>query len=141
MKRALSLFSMTLFVAAIALGQATTDKPAQKAVKETLTLKGYVVDQMCARGMLKKTNFMEKAAAHTQDCALEDHCAETGYGLFSDGKWYKFDEKGSKQAGELIQKSKREKGLYFEVSGKLAGDTFMVSSMKEAMAEAKPAVN
>jgi hypothetical protein len=102
-----------------------------------VTLKGYVVDQMCAKGIAKKENMMEKAAGHTRQCALEENCAESGYGMFSEGKWYKFDDKGSAKAKGMIEKSKREKGLYFEAMGKVEGDTFVLSSLKEATAEQK----
>lgn len=101
------------------------------------TLSGYVVDQMCAKGMAKKANAMEKAAAHTKQCALEESCSESGYGIFSDGKYYKFDEKGSATAKTLIEKSKRTKGLYFEASGKLGDGSLIVASLKEATPEKK----
>ena len=96
------------------------------------TLKGYVVDQMCAAKMAMKENPMEKAGGHSKDCALDDHCAGSGYGIFSDGKFYKFDEKGSARAKELIEKSKREKGLFFEAKGTVGDGTMMVTSLKEA---------
>jgi hypothetical protein len=74
---------------------------------------------------------MKKAAAHSKACALEEDCASSGYGLISEGKWYKFDEKGDKEAKELIEKSKLEKGLMVMVSGKLDGDKLAVASIKE----------
>jgi hypothetical protein len=95
------------------------------------TLKGYVVDQMCAKGMEKKGNFAEKAPAHTKECALEDACAASGYGIYSDGTWYTFDEKGSTLAKAAIEKSKRETGLWFSATGTLTGTQFAVASLKE----------
>lgn len=96
------------------------------------TLKGYVVDQMCAGKMAMKENAMEKAEGHSKDCALDDHCAGSGYGIFSGGKYYKFDEKGSATAKGLIEKSKREKGLYFEAKGTVGDSTMILTSLKEA---------
>lgn len=110
------------------------DAPAGPA---TVTLKGYVVDQMCSKSMLKKDNPMLKAASHTKECALEDACAASGYGLFSEGKWYVFDEAGSAQARAAIEKGKREKGLAFEVSGKVDGNKLAVVSIKETTLETK----
>ena len=99
------------------------------------TLKGYVVDQMCAGKMAMKENAMEKAEGHTKDCALDDHCSASGYGIFSGGKYYKFDENGSKTAKALIEKTKREKGLYFAATGTVGDDGSMtVTSLKEASA-------
>lgn len=98
----------------------------------TTTLKGYVVDQMCAKGMVKKENFTQKSPGHTKECALEDACAASGYGIFSEGKWYTFDEKGSGLAKSAIEKSSREKALYFEATGTLKGNMLAVASLKEA---------
>ncbi len=137
MIRGISLIAFTLLLLTSGSAQEkTTDATAQTG-GETLTMKGYVVDQMCATGFLKKENFMEKAKAHSQDCALEDDCAETGFGIFSDGKWYRFDDGGSRKAKKLIEDSKRERGLYFEVTGTLHGDTFVVSSLKESSPDDK----
>jgi hypothetical protein len=121
MKHFILFCSLAIFAATM-IGQET--KPA--------VIKGYVVDQMCASKMATKANVMEKAAGHSKDCALEEDCAGSGYGVFSDGKYYKFDEKGSVQAKAMIEKSKRAKQLYFEVTGKLADGTIQVMSLKEA---------
>jgi hypothetical protein len=103
------------------------------------TLKGYVVDQMCAGKMAMKDNAMEKAEGHSKECALDDNCAGSGYGIFSGGKYYKFDEKGSATAKALIEKSKREKGLYFEAKGTVGDGTMALTSLKEAT-PAKPKI-
>ena len=100
-----------------------------------VTLKGYVVDQMCGGKMAAKENAMEKAEGHTRDCALNDQCAASGYGIMSGGKYYKFDEKGSATAKALVEKSKREKGLFFVAKGKVGDDgTMTLTSLKEANA-------
>jgi hypothetical protein len=116
------------FVVGVVLLFAMSLAGAQGA--KTVTMKGYVVDQMCAKGIAKKENVMEKAAAHSRKCALEEGCTESGYGLFSDGKYYPFDEKGSAKAKELIEGSKREKELMFEASGSVEGNVFTVKSLK-----------
>jgi hypothetical protein len=136
MKKAVSLLVSLMVVAAIGLAQEKKieEKKEGAVVKEegkTVTMKGYVVDAMCAKGIAKKENKMEKAAAHTKECALEESCSATGYGLFSEGKWFKFDDAGDTKAKEMIEKSKVEKGLAFEVTGKMEGDKFAVASMKE----------
>lgn len=127
-------------------------KQAQEAVKaaetsamevvsqevEGTTLHGYVVDAMCAKGMAKNsTTVMKKAAAHTKSCALEEACASSGFGVFSDAKWYKFDEAGDKQALELIKGTKKDKGLMVTVSGSMQEGTLMVSSLAEHAGDAK----
>lgn len=97
-----------------------------------VTMHGYLVDAMCAKGMMKHPETtMKKAAAHTKDCALEEECASSGYGLISDGKWVKFDEKGDKEAKAWIESTKLAKGLMVEVSGKMSGDLFALASIHE----------
>ena len=109
---------------------------AMKAkAKETTTLQGYVVDQMCAKTMAGKENTMKKAAAHTRDCALEEECAASGYGVFSEGKWYKFDEAGDEMASELLENTDTEKGIMVEVTGKMKDEALVVASIEEHKAE------
>ena len=129
MMKAYALGVLLLFAASLAAAQGG----------KTVTLKGYVVDQMCAKSLAKKENVMEKAAGHTKKCALEEGCTESGYGLFSDGKYYTFDEKGSAHAKEIIEGSKREKELMFEASGSLKGDILTVKTLKEIASAGKPA--
>ena len=125
MIKASALGVLALFAASLAFAQGP----------KTVTLKGYVVDQMCAKTLAKKENVMDKAAAHTKKCALEEGCSESGYGLFSDGKYYRFDEKGSETAKSLIEGSARESALMFEATGSVDGDMLTVKSLKEASAK------
>jgi hypothetical protein len=118
-------------------GSAQEKKPETSPASKTVALKGYIVDQMCAKGMAKKVNPMQKAAAHTKECALEDNCSASGFGLFSDGKWYVFDDAGSRQAKTAIEKDKRTKGLSYEVTGTVDGNTLAVASIKETKLEAE----
>ena len=97
------------------------------------TMKGYLVDKMCAVGMAKKApdEAMAKAAKHTKSCALEESCQESGYGLISDGIWYKFDDNGDKQALALLQKTEKKNDIMVAVTGTHDGDIFKVTSIKE----------
>jgi hypothetical protein len=127
MKKAGVLGVLMLIAASLALAQGP----------KTVTLKGFVVDQMCAKTLAKKEGVMEKAGGHTKKCALEEGCAESGFGLFSEGKYYRFDEKGSAKAKDLIEGSKREKELMFEATGSVDGDLLTVKSLKELSREGK----
>ncbi len=131
MKKGIVLGVMLAFALVAARAQdKPADSPKDMKAPATVTLKGYIVDQSCGKGMSKKPNAMQKAASHTQDCALEDACAAAGYGLFSDGKWYVFDQNGSKQVKSSLEKDKREKGLAYEVTGTLDGNTITLASLK-----------
>jgi hypothetical protein len=134
MKRFISVLALACFVAAFSLAQ-DSDIEKKEEKKEVMKSEGkwhgYVVDAMCAKGMMKKGNPTEKAAKHTKECALEEGCAASGFGLFYDGKYYKFDESGDKMAKDAIEKSTLEKGLMFDVTGKMEGDKIMVASISE----------
>jgi hypothetical protein len=104
-----------------------------------VTLNGYVVDQHCAKGMAAKTTAMEKAASHTRDCLLMEACSASGYGIFSGGKYYPFDEKGSTTAKALIEKSKLAKAMHFEATGTLNEGTLTLASLKETVQEKQTA--
>ena len=91
------------------------------------TLTGHLVDQMCG-GEVKDA---AKAAEHSKECALMDHCASSGYGIFADGKYVKFDAEGSKKAKALVEETKKEKEIAIVAEGTLDGDTLTVASLKE----------
>ena len=91
------------------------------------TLTGHLVDQMCG-GEVKDA---AKAAEHSKECALMDHCASSGFGIFANGKYVKFDAEGSKKAKALVEKTKKEKDIGIVAEGTLDGDTLTVASLKE----------
>lgn len=45
-----------------------------------LSVEGFVVDIACLRRYLPQ-EYLERARAHTSDCALMGHCVESGCGL------------------------------------------------------------
>ena len=75
------------------------------------TMKGYLVDCACGSGMGKKApdEAMAAAAKHEKSCALKESCQDSGFGLMSEGVFYKFDDKGSKTALALMKKTKKKK--------------------------------
>ena len=91
------------------------------------TLTGHLIDQMCG-GEVKDA---AKAAEHSKECALMDHCASSGFGIFANGKYVKFDAEGSKKANALVEKTKKEKDITIVAEGTLDGDTLTVASLKE----------
>ena len=62
---------------------------------EKVKLTGVIVDVMCATDHVKdKAEDATKfAAEHTKSCGLMEECVKSGYGIFTDGKWYPFDAK------------------------------------------------
>ncbi len=97
------------------------------------TMKGYLVDKACGSGMAKKApdEAMADAAKHEKSCALKESCQDSGFGLMSTGVFYKFDDKGDKQALALMKKTKKENAIMVAVTGTLDGDILKVTSIKE----------
>jgi len=130
MKKLTTLALLSCFVLTSALAQEKKEKPMSHSMK------GYLVDKMCATGMVKKSpeEAMAKAAKHTTSCALEESCMESGFGLISEGEWYKFDDAGDKQALAWLKKTDKKNDLMVEVRGTHDGDIIMVASLKEVKA-------
>jgi len=118
--------NMTAMTTALLLAAAVTLSVGVAQGKKA-TLTGHLVDQMCG-GELKDA---AKAADHSKECALMDHCASSGFGIFADGKYVKFDSEGSKKAKELVEKTKKDKNITIVAEGTLDGDTLTVASLKE----------
>jgi len=117
-----------VFLIMVSAGQAQTK--TVHATKDTV-VHGYVIDAMCAHAMMKKGNAAEKIPNHTRECCLMESCAASGYGVFSEGVWFKFDTRGNIKAKQLLEASKRTDHLKAEVSGALKGTTLTVASLKE----------
>jgi hypothetical protein len=118
-----------------------TDKTEKmgKMEKSEHTMGGYLVDQACATKMEKAgpKKAMMKAKNHTKDCALQDACKASGYGLMSHGKFIKFDATGDKLASEYFDKTKKEKDIWVDVRGTMDGSTMKVESIKDVKAKSK----
>src|SRR5262245_29254340 len=81
------------------------------------SLTGYIVDKACATGKVaKQSNPQDAAANETSGCITMDGCLKSGLGVYSDGKYYQFDEKGNALAKAALDKSKKDKGAKFKVA-------------------------
>jgi hypothetical protein len=76
---------------------------ASVADSEVMTLKGDIIDNMCADG--HKDDLAEFVTSHTKSCALMPNCIASGYSLFVDGKLHKFDETSNKKIEDFLKKS------------------------------------
>jgi|SRR5437016_2973691 len=98
--------------------------PKGFAEGKKVTLTGHLVDQMCGGGVRE----VSKAKEHSKEW---DRCARSGYGIFADGRFIKFDAPSSGQAKELLEKSTREKDIQVTVEGTQDGDILTLTSIKE----------
>ncbi len=97
------------------------------ALGKKVTFAGYLLDQMCG-AEVKDT---AKAAEHSKECALMDHCVAAGYGIFTEGKFIVLDAQGNKKAKAFLESIKKEKGILVILEGNLNGDVLTVSAIKE----------
>ena len=88
------------------------------------TLEGYIVDKHCSAG---------DVGNHGKGCVLSPNCLKSGLGVYSDGKFVAFDEKGSATAKAAHEKSKKDKSAKFKVTGKVSGDTIAVEKIEEVL--------
>ena len=117
----LTLFSLILVSASMVFGH------------EPVKLSGYLMDSMC---MLEHTKdnaetATKATAEHTKECALMPDCVKSGYGVFSDGKFYAFDDKGNQLATAIFDKSKKTDHFKVTVEGKKHGDKILVDKITE----------
>ncbi len=104
---------------------------AQGAGATTLT--GSIVDKACSGGLANKEKAEAQAAGHSgnKGCALKEACANSGLGVYADGKYYEFDANGSALAKAALEKSPKEKGAKFKVVGKVSEGKMTVESIAE----------
>ena len=126
-----------LFFGAIGQNAAHT-QDRDSAEPRTVTFTGYIVDVMCGNTIAKKSNPMAKAPRHTRACALAEACAAEGYGMFAEGDWILFDEKGNTLANAALKKDTRKKALYFRVKGSYDGKRFAVTAIEPVPAPEAP---
>lgn len=100
---------------------------------EPVKLSGYLVDVSCAADHVKDPapDATKFASEHTKDCGLMDECVKSGYGIFSEGKWYPFDEKGNKLAKAVFDKTKKKDHIKVLVEGNKHNDKILVEKITE----------
>jgi len=98
---------------------------------EATTLTGHIIDKACSQRVAKKENPQAAAAAESKGCALMESCAKSGFGVFADGKFYEFDQKGASLAKSALEKTSKDKGAKFKVVGKVSEGKVAVDSITE----------
>lgn len=110
------------FTVSLAFAQET----APTNISETVTLKGYIIDNMCASA--HKGNLADFVKNHTKECTLMPQCVASGYSIFADGKLYKFDQ-ASNVTIEYFLKKKDSK-VQVVVVAKKAGEELSLLSIE-----------
>ena len=79
-------------------------------------------------GCSTKAEAMAAPEKHTKHCAMQ--CSKSGYGAVVDGKFVKFDKKGSDLAKDALKKSDKKDHLRATVNGELKNGVIHVASLK-----------
>jgi len=125
MKEMTKKFIYPLFALAVALGL-TVAAAGQKPT----TIKGaYVVDVACGTAKVKDDASAEGHSGK-KGCATKEACSKSGLGFFANGKFTKFDPKGSDLAKAALAKSTQDTGQKFTVVGEEKGGVFHLASIK-----------
>ena len=97
------------------------------------SLEGIIVDKNCATGKVPKQggDLQTAAANESKGCILMPSCVNSGLGVYSGGKYYLFDAKGNALAKAALEKSKKDKGAKFKVTGKVTGSKMAVEKVEE----------
>ena len=100
---------------------------------QKVRLTGYVVDVKCAaeHAKGKPEDVMKFAAAHTRECALEEACVKSGYGIFADGQWFPFDAKGNELAKAMFEKTQKKDRIKVTVEGTKSEGKIFVQKLTE----------
>jgi hypothetical protein len=104
---------------------------AQNKDSDKVTLTGNIIDKACATGRMKKDDAQASIDAHKKNCSLMENCLKSGLGVYADGKYTEFDEKGTAMAKAALEKSAKDNGAKFKVTGKLTDGKLAVASIDE----------
>src|SRR6266508_7031950 len=115
-----AIMALSLVVIAQDAKGAKDAKDAKDAQPTTQT--GFIVDKHCSAG---------DVANHGKGCALSADCVKSGLGFYADGKFTPFDTKSATLAKAALEKSKKDKGAKFKVTGHVAEGHFVASKIEE----------
>lgn len=101
------------------------------SAQTTKTWEGYLADQMCGTNW-KGAKGEERAKKHSRACGLEESCAASGYGIFTDGVFVKFTDASSPKAKSYLERITAKNNIRVRVTGTLEGDKISVSSIETA---------
>lgn len=71
------------------------------------------------------------AAEHTKECALMEECVKSGYGIYTNGKWYPFDAKGNELAKAMFEKTGKKDNIKATVEGMKHDRKILVQKITE----------
>ncbi|MDX2129725.1 MAG: hypothetical protein SFU91_11890 [Chloroherpetonaceae bacterium] len=94
-------------------------------VKEEVTLSGYMTDARCGESL----DSDELAKIHSRECCLEVESQKSGYGVFSQGKFQKFDSTSTLRVKDFLRSIQKEEELKVQVKGQWVSNAFQVETI------------
>jgi hypothetical protein len=90
---------------------------------------GYLLDVACAR-KYPRLEMLERAAAHTRDCALMGHCIESGYVVVGqDGRIQPLDTAATLSVVDAVREGESGKDIKLRVVRERRGDEMVTCSV------------
>jgi len=125
-------FAVSLALAQEATTTTTTTEtaPTSTPAATEITLKGDVIDNMCA-GTVKPEDLANFVKTHTKQCALMEPCVASGYSIFADGVLYRFDKESNAKVVEFLKKE--ESKLQVVVTAKKVGEELSLVTIENQM--------
>jgi len=97
----------------------------------TETLSGYVMDAECVRKS-PVDEVLDRARAHSRDCGLMGHCAESGFVLVDEnGRAAFLDDEATVPVLDAIRRSGKDSGIRLRAFRKRAGENMHTSHVEE----------
>ncbi len=101
------------------------------AQEETVTLKGTLVDNLCAAA--HQQDIADFVKTHPKSCAVMPDCAASGYSIVADGKVMKLDTASNAAIAAYL--AQEENTLDVVAVVKPAGDGYTLISIEKPQAE------
>jgi hypothetical protein len=86
---------------------------------------GVLVDAKCGVQLADQSS---EAAKHEISCALQ--CKDSGFGIITAGKFYRFDDSGNRQALFLLKATEKKSNLKVRVGGHISDDLIEVEEIE-----------
>ena len=112
---------------------------AQQSSKSNQIFIGYLVDHSCGKNIAKAAPQKAERLAenHTRACALDEMCKVHGYGLYSNGHYYKLNVAGDSIAEAYLNKITEEDHIKVRIDGTFDGKMLNVQSITDAARTSK----
>jgi hypothetical protein len=118
--------TITALIVGVLLASAQDVSPYQRKV-------GFLIPSQCQpqEGAKKPEGpYDDWPAPHTTECALLEACIKSGYGLWAEDRFFRFDESGQEMALEYFRSTPRTSYHKVEILGNFGGAKVKVKKLR-----------